>query len=88
MRIYKFLSDSGVASRRDAAKVARSGGLLVDGVAVKDTSKHIDPDKNEVSFLGKIIRYSRRPYSLSVSTFQRRWQAMEKGQPSCLRLRW
>ena len=62
MRIDKFISDSGVASRRDAARVARSGGVTVDGVAVKDLSKHIDPEKCRVVYLGREISYSRFTY--------------------------
>ena len=34
MRIDKLISESGIASRKEAARVARSGGVLVDGVAV------------------------------------------------------
>ena len=62
MRIDRFISDSGAASRREAAKAAKSGGVLVDGVSVKDVSKHIDPEKSKVVFLGKEIIYSKFVY--------------------------
>ena len=62
MRIDKLISDLGIASRREAAKAARSGGLLVDGVAVKDVSQHIDPEKNRISYLGREIVYTRFTY--------------------------
>ena len=57
MRIDKLISDSGIASRRDAARAARAGGVLVNGVAVKDLSKHIDPSVDRVSYLGREIVY-------------------------------
>ena len=62
MRIDKFISDSGIASRREAARVAKAGGIAVDGVAVKDVSKHIDPEKCRISFLGREIVYARYTY--------------------------
>ena len=62
MRIDKFISDSGIASRRDAAKAAKYGGILIDGEPVKDVSKHIDPEKNRVSYLGREIVYRKYVY--------------------------
>ena len=62
MRIDKFISDLGIASRRESAKTARLGGITVDGVAVRDVSKHIDPEKSIVTYLGKEIVYRRFTY--------------------------
>ena len=62
MRIDKFLSMQGIASRKEAAKVARSGGVTVDGEVVRDLSAHIDPDKNRVCYLGEAIGYSEFVY--------------------------
>ena len=62
MRIDKFISESGVASRRDAARAARSGGVLVDGVPVRDLSAHIDPESVTVSYLGREICYRKYTY--------------------------
>ena len=62
MRIDKFISELGVASRKEAAKIAKSGGVLVDGVAVKDLSAHIDPEKNTVTFQSRELSYSRFTY--------------------------
>ena len=62
MRIDKFISESGIASRRDAARVARGGGVIVNGVAVKDLSGHIDPDTAKVIYLGREITYRRFTY--------------------------
>ncbi len=62
MRIDKFLSDAGIASRKESAKAARCGGITVDGIVVKDSSKHIDPEKNTVAFYGREIVYRRFTY--------------------------
>ena len=62
MRIDKLLSELGICTRREAAKIARGGGILVDGVAERDVSKHIDPDRNTVSVLGREISYNKYTY--------------------------
>ena len=62
MRIDRFISESGTASRKEAARVARTGGVVVDGVPVRDLSKHIDPELAEVVYLGKRIGYRRFTY--------------------------
>ena len=62
MRIDKLLSELGIASRKEAAKVAKSGGIIVDGVAVRDVSKHIDPDKSRILYLGREVVYQKYTY--------------------------
>lgn len=62
MRIDKFISELGVASRKDASRVARSGGVLVNGSAVRDLSAHIDPDKDTVVFQGRELTYKKYVY--------------------------
>ena len=62
MRIDKFLSEQGVASRKEAAKAAKSGGVLVNGVAVKDLYTHIDPETATVFYLGRRIEYHKFIY--------------------------
>ena len=62
MRIDKFISELGVASRKEAAKIAKGGGVLVDGVAVRDLSAHINPDVQRVTFLGRELSYSKYVY--------------------------
>ena len=62
MRIDKFISDSGLASRKEASVAAKRGLLLVDGEPVKDTSKHIDPEKQRVNFMGRDVVWRRYTY--------------------------
>ena len=62
MRIDKLLSELGLLTRREAARIAKSGGILVDGVPVKDVSKHIDPETNRVTLLGREVVYQKYTY--------------------------
>ena len=62
MRIDKLISEMGLASRRECAAAAKRGQLLVDGVAVKDPSRHIDPELQTVTLFGRVVEYSRFTY--------------------------
>ena len=62
MRIDKLISESGIASRKEAARAARSGGVLVDGEPCRDLSRHVDPERACVVYLGRKIEYRRFTY--------------------------
>ena len=62
MRIDKFISELGVASRKEASKIARAGGVAVNGIAVKDLSAHIDPEHDSVVFQGRELSYKKYVY--------------------------
>ena len=62
MRIDRFLSDMGIASRRESAAAAKRGQITVDGVVVRDASKHIDPERAEVVYMGRRVEYNRYVY--------------------------
>ena len=62
MRIDKFLSEMGIATRKEAASAAKRGGVLINGVPQKDTAKHIDPELDEVIYLGRKIEYAKFRY--------------------------
>ncbi len=62
MRLDKFLSETGTASRSESKKAARSGGVTVDGIAVKDLSVHIDPEKNKITYMGIPVVYQKYIY--------------------------
>ena len=64
MRLDKLLSEMGIASRKDVKKAAAKGALLVDGVPVRDTSVHIDPERVTVTYFGKVIEYRKYTYVL------------------------
>ena len=62
MRIDKFLSEMGIATRSEARSAASRGGVTVDGVPVRDLSRHIDPEKAAVTYLGRDVSYARFVY--------------------------
>ena len=62
MRIDKLLSDMGIATRSEARAACKSGQVLVDGVAVRDSSAHVDPEKQNITFRGREISYRRYTY--------------------------
>ena len=55
MRLEKFLSESGIASRRDAKKYISAGRVSVNGERVLIPGTHIDPQKAEITFNGEPI---------------------------------
>ncbi len=62
MRLDKFISECAAASRKEAAQIAKRGGITVDGVPQKDVSKHIDPETARVVFMGKELTYRKYTY--------------------------
>lgn len=62
MRIDKLLSELGICTRREAAKVAKSGGITVDGTPVRDPSVHVDPNKARIVIMGREICYQKYTY--------------------------
>ena len=55
MRLDKFIVESGLASRSEITKVAKNGGVKVNGQAVRRVSGHIDPTVDKVTYLGKDV---------------------------------
>lgn len=55
MRLDKYIVESGLASRSEITKVAKSGGVTVNGRIVSRVSGHIDPTTDKVTYLGKEV---------------------------------
>lgn len=62
VRLDKFLSDMGVCSRTECKRAAKAGKITVGGAIARDTSAHIDPEKDEVVFSGERIAYAKFTY--------------------------
>ena len=62
MRIDKLLSDMGLATRSEARAACKAGQLTVDGAPVKDSSSHVDPEKQRIVFRGREISYRKYTY--------------------------
>ncbi len=64
MRLDKYLSLTGTATRTEAARATRAGEVLVDGVPAKKADMHIDPDTARVCFRGTPVVYRQYTYIL------------------------
>ena len=62
MRLDKFLSETGTATRSESKKAARSGGVTLNGVAVRDLSVHIDPENDRVAYMDTPVIYQKNIY--------------------------
>lgn len=62
MRIDKFLSVTGAASRSESSKAAKKGKIIVDGIICDRVDTHIDPDINIVTYDGQTIIYREYTY--------------------------
>jgi len=62
MRLDKFLSVSGSATRSESAKAARAGRITVNGVAIKNTSFSVDPEYDVICLDGMPIVYRKYTY--------------------------
>ena len=57
MRLQKFLSTAGICSRRRGEEFIKAGRVMVNGQIIVELGTKIDPDKDQVSFDGKPIKY-------------------------------
>lgn len=57
MRLDRFLSMSGVMTRREAERAARAGRIFVNGLPERSASRQIDPAVDRVAFDGEEIEY-------------------------------
>ncbi len=62
MRLDKFLSQSGIGSRKDVRKDIKRGKVLVNGEVQKDFGLHIDELSDDIQYDGKRIRYRQFVY--------------------------
>lgn len=56
MRLNKFLSSCGVASRRKCDEIILSGRVCVNGVAVFELGKVVNEKKDQITFDGKLLK--------------------------------
>lgn len=59
-----FLSHNGVSSRRKATEIIQSGRATLNGRIVKEPSTPVDPDKDHITFDGKIVKAQKFSYIL------------------------
>lgn len=57
-RLQKIISRAGIASRRHAEDLIRSGQVLVNGVVVTELGAKADPDRDRVEAAGRVAKVS------------------------------
>ncbi len=62
MRLDKFISACGAASRRDVKRLIRAGAVTVNGSAVRSADTDIDENADTVALNGKALSYSKFIY--------------------------
>lgn len=62
IKIAKYLSECGIASRRKAEELVKSGKVLVNGNAMKNVAERINPDKDDIKVFGKKINQQKNVY--------------------------
>ncbi|MFP4489405.1 MAG: pseudouridine synthase [Bacteroidales bacterium] len=63
MRLNKYISNSGVCSRRDADKLISAGEIKVDGQTVNDLGTKVSPDAR-VEYKGELLNPEKKVYIL------------------------
>lgn len=54
-RLQKFLAEAGIASRRKAEELIAAGKIKVNGKVITELGTKIDPKKDEVLYLDKVV---------------------------------
>ena len=62
MRLDKFLSNMGKATRSESSRLVRQGKVLVNGVPAKKSDMQIDPDKDQILLNGTSVTYKKFTY--------------------------
>ncbi|MGN7478016.1 pseudouridine synthase [Solibacillus silvestris] len=57
MRLDKLLANMGYGSRKEVKQLLKQKAVTVDGMTVKDSAMHVDPEKQNISVLGERIEY-------------------------------
>jgi 23S rRNA pseudouridine2605 synthase len=64
LRLQKLLAQAGIASRRRAEDLIRTGQVTVDGAVVSELGTQVDPHAQRVEVHGKIVRPEPPQYRL------------------------
>ena len=62
MRLDKFLSITGTASRKDSARAVRAGAVTVNGIGAAKADMNVDPDVDKITFYGNPVIYRKNTY--------------------------
>lgn len=62
MRVDKMIGNAKLDTRRNIKRNAKKGALVINGEIVKDTSTQVDPNVDEVYYLGQYVEYFENIY--------------------------
>lgn len=62
MRVDKMIGNANLDTRRNIKRNAKKGGLVINGELVKDTSTQVDPNIDEVFYMGEFVDYFENIY--------------------------
>lgn len=62
MRLDKLITSTGIASRSQVTRAARSGQITLNGAVVRRADTQVDPDRDRVCFAGQPVVYRQYTY--------------------------
>lgn len=62
MRLQKFLAEAGIASRRKSEELIAQGRVEVNGKTVREMGVLIDPERDEIKYMGTPVRLDEKKY--------------------------
>ena len=62
MRVDKMIGNSNLDTRKNIKKNAKKGGLVINGEIVKDSSTQVDPEVDQVFYMGEFVDYFENIY--------------------------
>lgn len=64
IRLNRYISNSGICSRRKADELIAAGTITVNGEAVKELGHKVNPYKDEVRYNGELLKREKKIYVL------------------------
>ncbi|MFC0274504.1 pseudouridine synthase [Metabacillus herbersteinensis] len=64
LRIDKLLANIGFGSRKEVKKMLKTGVVIADGVVIKDSKTHVDPNSQQITVNGDVVEYKEFVYLL------------------------
>jgi len=64
IRLNRYISNSGICSRRKADELITAGVVSVNGVVISELGHKVDPLKDEVRYNGELLKREKRVYVL------------------------
>ncbi len=62
MRVDKMIGNANLDTRKNIKKNAKKGGLVINGEIIKDSSVKVNPNIDEVIYMGEIVDYFENIY--------------------------